>query len=68
MCIRDSFTYVAQAASEEEMQEAIESGQAKMALGIPKDFDKDIKSGLGSDILDVYKRQRYERAETCDDL
>lgn len=47
----DRFTYVAQAASEEEMQEAIESGQAKMALGIPKDFDKDIKSGLGSDIL-----------------
>lgn len=47
----DRFTYVAQAASEEEMQEAIESGQAKMALGIPKDFDKDIRSGLGSDIL-----------------
>lgn len=47
----DRFTYVAQAASEEEMREAIESGQAKMALGIPKDFDKDIRSGLGSDIL-----------------
>lgn len=47
----DRFTYVAQASSEEEMQEAVESGQAKMALGIPKDFDKDIKSGRGSDIL-----------------
>lgn len=47
----ERFNIVAYADSEEAMEHSINSGQAKVALGIPKDFSKDAKMGRGADLL-----------------
>lgn len=47
----DRFTLVAQVADEESMRAAIHSGEARAALAIPKNFDKDLKSGQGADFM-----------------
>ena len=47
----ERFNIVAYADSEEEMEHSINSGQAKVALGIPKDFSRDAKLGRGAELL-----------------
>lgn len=47
----DRFDFVAQVDTEEEMLDALHAGEARVALAIPKDFDKELKSGQGTDFL-----------------
>ena len=47
----DRFDFVAQVDTEEEMLDAIHAGEARVALSIPKDFDKELKSGQGTDFM-----------------
>lgn len=47
----DRFTFVAQVSDEASMREAIHAGEARAALAIPKNFDKDLKSGRGADFM-----------------
>ncbi len=47
----DRFTITAYVQSEEEMREAIYSGEARAALEIPQDFSKDFKTGDTADIM-----------------
>lgn len=47
----DRFDFVAQVDTEEEMIDALHAGEARVALAIPRDFDKELKSGQGTDFL-----------------
>lgn len=47
----DRFTFVAQVSDEASMREAIHDGEARVALAIPRNFDKDLKSGRGADFM-----------------
>lgn len=47
----DRFDFVAQVDTEEEMLDALHAGEARVALAIPRDFDKELKSGQGTDFM-----------------
>lgn len=47
----ERFNTVAYVDTQEELEEFLRSGKAKVALGIPRDFSKNLRRGLGTEII-----------------